>query len=247
MGIRFLCPNGHKLNVKAELAGRRGSCPECGAKLVIPAASAPPKASPIQPPPAAAEQRSAELPAPAAWHLRTAGGEQHGPVSELQFRAWIAAGRVAGDSLVWRESWPEWRSARDVAELLPTPLVAKPIAAAVPSPPPELPTSIEPIAPEPQPVADETADAEQSSDDPAEIEPAEIGTDATKSPTLATSTYIYQRKRSKQKQVTLAIVMLVAVVLLAGVLIWVVNFGASSESDALSHSESPRAPLTAAG
>ena len=36
MGIRFLCPNGHKLNVKADLAGKRASCPECGAKLVIP-------------------------------------------------------------------------------------------------------------------------------------------------------------------------------------------------------------------
>lgn len=36
MGIRFLCPNGHKLNVKAFLAGRRGICPFCGAKFQIP-------------------------------------------------------------------------------------------------------------------------------------------------------------------------------------------------------------------
>ena len=39
MGIRFQCPNGHKLNVKADLAGKRASCPECGVKLVIPAAA----------------------------------------------------------------------------------------------------------------------------------------------------------------------------------------------------------------
>ncbi len=39
MGIRFLCPNGHKLNVKAFLAGRRGICPFCGAKFQIPAES----------------------------------------------------------------------------------------------------------------------------------------------------------------------------------------------------------------
>ena len=36
MGIRFYCPNGHKLNVKSYLAGKRGFCPDCGAKLLIP-------------------------------------------------------------------------------------------------------------------------------------------------------------------------------------------------------------------
>jgi len=36
MGIRFFCPNGHKLNVKERLAGKRGICPNCGVKLLIP-------------------------------------------------------------------------------------------------------------------------------------------------------------------------------------------------------------------
>ena len=36
MGIRFYCPNGHKLNVKSFLAGQRGICPHCGAKVQIP-------------------------------------------------------------------------------------------------------------------------------------------------------------------------------------------------------------------
>ncbi len=36
MGIRFYCPNGHKLNVKSFQAGRRGICPFCGAKIIIP-------------------------------------------------------------------------------------------------------------------------------------------------------------------------------------------------------------------
>ena len=36
MGIRFYCPNGHKLNVKEKLAGKRGICPQCGIKLLIP-------------------------------------------------------------------------------------------------------------------------------------------------------------------------------------------------------------------
>jgi hypothetical protein len=41
MGIKFHCPQGHKLNVKAFLAGKRGVCPKCGAKLRIPTASEP--------------------------------------------------------------------------------------------------------------------------------------------------------------------------------------------------------------
>lgn len=39
MGIRFYCPNGHKLNVKSFQAGRRGICPYCGAKIIIPTQS----------------------------------------------------------------------------------------------------------------------------------------------------------------------------------------------------------------
>ncbi|GAB6166724.1 DUF4339 domain-containing protein [Thermostilla marina] len=36
MGIRFYCPNGHKLHVKAFQAGKRGICPYCGEKVLIP-------------------------------------------------------------------------------------------------------------------------------------------------------------------------------------------------------------------
>lgn len=39
MGIRFYCPNGHKLNVKTFLAGKRGICPHCGERFEIPAES----------------------------------------------------------------------------------------------------------------------------------------------------------------------------------------------------------------
>ena len=41
MGIRFRCPNGHKLHVKGFLAGKRGLCPQCGVKLTIPLESDP--------------------------------------------------------------------------------------------------------------------------------------------------------------------------------------------------------------
>ncbi len=36
MGRCFFCPNGHPLNVKAELAGRIGLCPRCRVKMRIP-------------------------------------------------------------------------------------------------------------------------------------------------------------------------------------------------------------------
>ncbi len=36
MGIRFNCPNGHKLNVKQFQAGRQGVCPVCGVSMQIP-------------------------------------------------------------------------------------------------------------------------------------------------------------------------------------------------------------------
>ena len=39
MGIKFQCPEGHPLNVKSFLAGKRGICPQCQTKFVIPTAS----------------------------------------------------------------------------------------------------------------------------------------------------------------------------------------------------------------
>jgi len=43
MGVRFECPNGHKLHVKAHLAGERGICPHCDSRFIVPAASDQPK------------------------------------------------------------------------------------------------------------------------------------------------------------------------------------------------------------
>ena len=36
MGIKFHCPNGHKLNVKSFLSGKRAICPKCGARVLVP-------------------------------------------------------------------------------------------------------------------------------------------------------------------------------------------------------------------
>jgi hypothetical protein len=37
MGIKFLCPNGHKLHVKAFLSGKKAICPKCGVRVLVPA------------------------------------------------------------------------------------------------------------------------------------------------------------------------------------------------------------------
>ena len=34
--IVFLCPNGHELSAPASRAGRKGKCPDCGAKFIVP-------------------------------------------------------------------------------------------------------------------------------------------------------------------------------------------------------------------
>ena len=46
MGIRFYCPNGHRLHVKEFQAGKRGICPHCDARFRIPSASEIPKGVP---------------------------------------------------------------------------------------------------------------------------------------------------------------------------------------------------------
>lgn len=41
MGIVAFCPNGHRIKVKDEFAGRKGICPTCAAKFRIPDAAPP--------------------------------------------------------------------------------------------------------------------------------------------------------------------------------------------------------------
>jgi hypothetical protein len=202
MGIRFQCPNGHKLNVKADLAGKRASCPECGAKLVIPAASPKPPARLVAA--SAAQRGNPPGPPTHAWHVRPAGGGQLGPATDAMFRAWIAEGRVTAASQVRRDDWADWKLARDAVGDLPIPLAAVPVAT---SPMPA--TAIPPMPP-----LDAPAD-----------ESSPTGTIPTPSTPLAAARYQLQRRKMQKTQLALAIVMLVAVIVLAGVLVWVIRKG----------------------
>ncbi len=177
MGIRFYCPNGHKLHVKAFQAGRRGVCPYCGVPIDIPLVSTRDSSktdkpsghkahnesdainlnaiAPSEAPSDAAgrsftatgQDKEIELSAPldrpvsvplapiptpvevkkidpfeeapkAVWYVRPASGGQYGPASSEIMKSWLDEGRVADDSMVWREGWSDWKDAAEVFEQL---------------------------------------------------------------------------------------------------------------------------------
>jgi hypothetical protein len=75
------------------------------------------------------------------WYIAIAGStNQFGPADGELFRTWIAEGRVAPDSMVWREGWPEWKVASTVLPQLQ--------AFALP---PHAPVATAPSAPRPSP------------------------------------------------------------------------------------------------
>ena len=171
MGVRFACHHcGKSLNIKTELAGKRGICPACRGKFRIPASDAKnslaieasdakttdptnlgeqqasgqsqiPKeqvqqdtqeplvseadhapvaktatrigAKVLAPNPQAIATVLSEFDDAASWYVRPPSGGQYGPANTEIFAQWIGEGRVAATSLVWRDGWPQWRSATD--------------------------------------------------------------------------------------------------------------------------------------
>ena len=171
MGIKFYCPNGHKLNVKSFLAGKKAICPKCSVKVLVPFESQRGSGASRQPavegefgigsagaaalgaeiglnhPTGNASQNPAVFAAAqpamndpideapnAVWYVRPPSGGQFGPAAGPTMRSWIQEGRVSGNALVWRDGWPEWRSAAAVFPVLgaaqaamPNPVVAAPV------------------------------------------------------------------------------------------------------------------------
>jgi hypothetical protein len=150
MPILCACPNGHSLRVKDKLAGKRGKCPTCGADFDVPAPEAPPTEG--GPPPLSIQPSAAVTPPvggadPAVeWRMARPGGEQFGPTVPAIFAQWIAAGRVAPDTLVWRTGWPDWRRADAPNADLPASLPQSDISTPPPIPGVTLPPAL-PLAP----------------------------------------------------------------------------------------------------
>lgn len=138
MGIRFYCPNGHRLNVKAFLAGKRAKCPHCGAKVRVPTESTlghpPEQSAPMQgrkiahfpsvsgetvPRETAGDLSPAAPDVPSVsdspvWYMRLPSGDQYGPASSEMLETWVQEGRVPDDAWVWQPGWPDWLRACDV-------------------------------------------------------------------------------------------------------------------------------------
>jgi len=123
MGIRFACHACQKsLNIKSELAGKRGVCPGCGTRFRIPsdnAAVSSPAPEAMSGPATATisdgtrETRSLLSDPTAVWYVRPPSGGQYGPATGDVLRGWIAEARVTPTSLIWRDGWAQWRSASE--------------------------------------------------------------------------------------------------------------------------------------
>jgi hypothetical protein len=177
MGIRFTCPNGHKLHVKAFLAGKRGVCPQCGAKILIP---------------------SVEEPQPlAAAHSPGSAGKSN------QFEA-VPSNRdhtadIGSQSIIIA-----------VAE--------KPLAQAPP-----------PAAEQSGAVRIQSGAAVDAATPPAPPPPSVIVTESMP-PVSPAVRYVAHRERSRRNQLTIAVTLLVAVIVLAIVLLWVLQRGSGQTS-----------------
>jgi hypothetical protein len=230
MGIRFHCPNGHKLNVKADLAGKRAICPDCGAKLIVPAVGANPAESSLQnlpamahavAAPAVASQRSSTesiapaalqpaasqsaVPQPVVWYVRPASGGQVGPLADAALAAQIADGRVVADTYLWRPGWDNWQLAADAPHDLPAQI---------------LPTTILPAP------AALLASPSLAGDLPATLaEP--VVADAIAAPTalddIAVLPAAVAPRRKHQTPIAVTILLIFTILILVGVLIWVIH------------------------
>ena len=135
MGIKFHCPNGHKLNVKSFLAGKRGICPKCHVRMRIPmesesevgteiiAAASPKKIRALSDGNGTSgggialldpEIRTLLDDPQRTWHMTAADGAQFGPASGMEVIDWLTKERISLDSHVWCDSWEDWRAAGDV-------------------------------------------------------------------------------------------------------------------------------------
>jgi hypothetical protein len=139
MGIRFFCPNGHKLNVKEHLVGKSGFCPECGARLTIPLqstrkSSKEMKAEAVSAPRESLLTAEAEQPEPVTvqsvpednninpilqdqtvvWYIQVPDGPQYGPATGQVVHSWILERRIGPTMLIWREGWANWLEAKNV-------------------------------------------------------------------------------------------------------------------------------------
>ncbi len=176
MGIRFTCPQGHKLNVKSFLAGKKGFCPHCNARVDIPLESTRPSrreeqatTQPMTAAPASQSIRTeaepttpaADASAPAGAQATTAAGRQFEDIAAHLDPPQVQS--AASQSAASQPAASQPSATSPAAAVSATPAVATPTAAT--------PTAATPVAATPEtatPVAAAPAAAQPVTSTPTE-------------------------------------------------------------------------------
>ena len=228
MGIRCYCPQGHKLNVKAEQAGKIGICPKCKVRFQIPFEStrqshshksdsgAGPDAA-AQPAPVPEQP----APEPADWYILGGDGREYGPVKKSVIKEWIAEHRVVGETVVWSRQTPK----REAREIFPELGAA---SAPVPVPPVSAPAA----EPAPAPVPADELDALR-----------QAARDSQKSALQKRSGL--NRKKKNRRDLLIVITLSVVIVFLLGILIALLAGGADKPEPAPPPNGHPAASASA--
>jgi hypothetical protein len=148
-----------------------------------------------------------------AWYVRGPDGQQYGPAGDDVFEEWIAEGRIAADTWLWREDWTDWRLAgQAISERLPPQAPAAPLDQ--PSGPgPASPWSDHPAADASWPVAD--ADDAPSDGFVIEVDRPER---------ISRVRQTHGRRRLKPGTVWAVLGLSALAVALCGLLVWILMF-----------------------
>ncbi len=110
MPIQVACSGcGKTLRLADTHAGKRARCPGCNGIVQVPEAGSTGKE------PAGSLPTGPQSVSPTGrWYVKTADGQDFGPISNSQLDAWVAEGRVTAESQVLREGAQQWQWAHEV-------------------------------------------------------------------------------------------------------------------------------------
>ncbi|MDR2168998.1 MAG: DUF4339 domain-containing protein [Planctomycetaceae bacterium] len=119
MGIRFFCPNGHKLHVKSHLAGLNALCPECGVKLVVPLKSTRKSSKEINNENNEQTKNNQTTPQNKSldydWYVcNPENGKQQGPLKIIDIKNLIQKKQITPNTFLWHEGLQDWITANTV-------------------------------------------------------------------------------------------------------------------------------------
>ena len=235
MGIKFLCPNGHKLHVKSFLQGKKAICPKRGARVVVPAKS---QSTPVE---ESEEDSSDDLLAPerespSASLAGETGSEQHAipsvapaeladPFVEAPTAAWYVRPATGGqfgpasaeimrawigEGRVWASSlvWRAgWSDWRAAASVFPQ------LGTQLPSP--GILAPVQPVLP----VGASVADSKGTPGDPGLLSLENASRSMTAVPALSPA--VRKRRKDNEKNLIASIVLAMVSLVLVVILIWV--------------------------